>query len=88
MIIGDQRPALPDTHYLDNRIFTDDEIFAQEQKDIFQKVWMFVCHESELAGPGSYRTTSVAGKPIVVVRGADGKIRAFYNVCRHRAAPG
>ena len=87
MIIGDQRPSLPDTHYLDNRIFTDGEIFAQEQKDIFQKVWQFVCHESEIDQPGSFRTTSVAGKPIVVVRGADGEIRAFYNVCRHRAAP-
>jgi len=48
---GHDKPDLPGTHYLDNRIFTDAEIFRQEQSDIFQKVWMFVCHESEVANP-------------------------------------
>lgn len=83
---GHGKPDLPDTHYLDNRIFTDEEIFRQEQSDIFQKVWMFVCHESEIANPGDFRTTRVAGKPIVIVRGKDGVIRTFFNVCRHRGA--
>ena len=44
----DQLPGLPDTHYLDNRIFTDEEIFEVEREEIFSKVWPFVCHESEL----------------------------------------
>lgn len=83
---GHQKPPLPDTHYLDNRIFTDEGIFRQEQSDIFQKVWMFVCHESEIPNPGDFRTTKVAGKPIVIVRGEDGAIRTFFNVCRHRGA--
>jgi len=83
---GHDKPDLPGTHYLDNRIFTDAEIFRQEQSDIFQKVWMFVCHESEVANPGDFRTTRVAGKPIVIVRGQDGVIRTFFNVCRHRGA--
>lgn len=83
---GHQRPTLPDTHYLDNRIFTDENIFLREQRDIFEKVWLFVCHESEVANPGDFRTTQVAGKPIVVVRGKDGVVRTFFNVCRHRAA--
>lgn len=87
MIPGYEPPALPETHYLDNRIFTDETIFAQEQKDIFQRVWLFLCHESELAAPGDFRTATVAGKPVLLVRGPDGQIRAFYNVCRHRAAP-
>jgi len=87
MISGYEPPALPETHYLDNRIFTHATIFAQEQKDIYEQVWLFVCHESELAVPGDFRTASVAGKPIVLVRGSDGTVRAFYNVCRHRAAP-
>ena len=87
MISGYEPPELPETHYLDNRIFTDETIFAQEQKDIYEQVWLFICHESELAAPGDFRTASVAGKPVVLVRGADGVIRAFYNVCRHRAAP-
>lgn len=84
---GYEVPDLPETHYLDNRIFTDEVILADEMSDIFAKVWLFVCHESEVPGPGDFRTTSAGGKPIVVVRGEDGEVRAFYNVCRHRAAP-
>jgi len=82
-----QAPALPDTHYLDNRIFTEEAIYRREQSEIFQKVWLLVCHESEIAKPGDFRATSAAGKPILVVRTPEGVIRSFYNVCRHRAAP-
>jgi len=49
MISGYETPALPETHYLDNRIFTDATIFAQEQKDIYERVWLFIWHDSELA---------------------------------------
>ena len=87
MISGHDAPDLPDTHYLDNRIFTDESIFAEEMGRIFARTWLFVCHESEIAGPGDFRTTSAGGKPIVVVRGVDETVRAFYNVCRHRGAP-
>lgn len=86
MHLGHQPPDLPDTHYLDNRIFTDETIFQEEQERILSKVWQFVCHESEISRPGDYRRTRVAGKPLIVVRGTDGQIRGFYNVCRHRAA--
>ena len=44
MISGYETPALPETHYLDNRIFTDAKIFAQEQKDIYERVWLCICH--------------------------------------------
>ena len=87
MILGHDLPDLPSTHYLDNRIFTDQVIFTQELADLFAKVWLFVCHESELANEGDFRTTLAGGKPIVVVRGEDGDIRSFYNICRHRASP-
>jgi methanesulfonate monooxygenase subunit alpha len=80
-------PALPVTHYIDNRIYTDETIFEEEQQKIFAKVWKFCCHESELAEPGDFRTTIIAGKPIVIVRGEDGTVRAFYNACPHRGAP-
>jgi hypothetical protein len=63
MISGMDVPDVPDTHYLDNRIFTNAGIFSREQKEIFAKVWLFVCHESEIAAPGDYRTLSAAGKP-------------------------
>ena len=83
---GHLPPALPPTHYLDNRIFTDASIFREEQERLFSKVWQFVCHESELPNSGDFRTTQVAGKPLIVVRDESGSIRAFFNVCRHRAA--
>lgn len=86
MHLGHQPPDLPGTHYLDNRIFIDETIFQEEQERILSKVWQFVCHESEIPRPGDYRRTSIAGKPLIVVRGTDGQIRGFYNICRHRAA--
>ena len=59
MISGYDPPPLPETHYLDNRIFTNETIFRQELKDIFERVWLFVCHESELAAPGDHPVNSV-----------------------------
>ena len=79
-------PRLPATHYIDNRIYTDQRIFVEEQEKIFAKVWKFCCHESELPEPGDFRTTTLAGKPILIVRGEDGGVRAFYNACPHRGA--
>ncbi len=83
---GHRRPSLPETHYIDNRIYTDEAIFAAEQREIFSRTWQFACHESEIANPGDYRCTRVAGCPIVIVRGEDSVVRAFHNACRHRAA--
>lgn len=83
---GHTAPKLPETHYLDNRIFTDQEIFAQERGRIFAKAWQFVCHESEVENPGDFRSASIAAKPILLVRGEDKALRGFYNICRHRAA--
>ena len=53
---GHLPPALPPTHYLDNRIFTDPSIFREEQERLFSKVWQFVCHESELPNSGDFRS--------------------------------
>lgn len=79
-----QRPDLPESHYLDNRIYTDPEIFEEERQRVFGRVWNLVCLESEVSSPGDFRTVSVAGWPVVIVRGQDGRLRAFYNICRHR----
>lgn len=78
---------LPYTHSVDNRIYTDPDIFAQENKHIFERVWNFVCLESEVASPGDFRVVSVAGHSLLIVHGEDGTLRAFYNICTHRAAP-
>ncbi len=67
--------------------YTDPAFFALERSRVFARTWLFVGHESEWPASGSYRLTSRSGAPIVVVRGEDGVLRAFYNACRHRGAP-
>ena len=80
-------PSLPPTHYVDNRIFTDPEIFVEERDRIFAGVWKLVCHESELPEAGSYRALTLGGRPIIVIKGHDKEIRTFFNICPHRGAP-
>jgi len=65
--------------------YTQAEWFAADQRDILAKSWQWVCHVEKLRDPGAYVTVAIAGQPIAVVRGRDGGLRAFYNVCKHRA---
>ena len=81
-----QRLGSSQLPFVDSRIYTDPEIFAEEQDKIWRRTWLLVLHESELSEPYDFRTLSVAGEPIVVVRGEDRVIRAFLNVCPHRGA--
>lgn len=80
------KPHLPDECLVDNRVYTDQRTFDAERERLFNRVWNFACHESEIREPGDYLTTVVAGQPIIVSRNADGELRAFFNTCRHRAA--
>lgn len=66
-------------------LYTDPEYFEVEMRRIIRPSWQIVCHESDLAAPGDWRTIAYLGENIVVIRGEDGAIRAFHNVCRHRA---
>jgi len=74
-------PAVPAARY------TDESFFDLEREGVFGAQWLFVGHVDELRDSGDYRAVDLAGAPVVVVRGADGQIRAFYNSCRHRGAP-
>ena len=69
---------------LPSRYYTDASIHARELTRIFQRSWCYVGHETDIGAAGSYFTDDVAHQPIIVVRGHDGKVRAFYNVCQHR----
>jgi len=62
------------------------EFFQAERREIFTRDWLLIGHVSQVQAPGDYVSMTIAGEPIAVVRGADGKLRAFSNVCRHRAA--
>mgnify|MGYP001362139558 CR=1 FL=1 len=73
------------TKTLPYRYYTDPNVLKAEQKNIFSKSWQFVCHENRLKQVGDFYTCEIASEPIMIVRGEDGTLRAFYNVCPHRA---
>lgn len=63
------------------------EIYRTEHEAIFYRTWIYQCHRSDLPNPGDYYVGQVADQSIFISRGADGELRAFYNVCSHRAHP-
>ena len=65
--------------------YTQADWFKLEQNAVFSHSWQWVCHGEKVREPGSYTTTVVAGNAILIVRDSDGVLRAFYNVCKHRA---
>ncbi len=67
------------------RYYTARDIFEREKEAIFFRSWQYVGHAEELSEVGSYITASVLDQGIFVARGKDGELRAFYNVCSHRA---
>jgi choline monooxygenase len=73
-------------HTIPSVWYFDPEIYAAECRAVFRSTWQVAGRLDLVAGPGSYCTIEIAGEPIVVVRGPDGVLRAFANVCRHRAA--
>lgn len=66
--------------------YRDADIAALERLGVFAGHWQYVAPLSQLENAGDYVTADIAGNPIVVVRGRDGMLRAFFNVCRHHAA--
>ncbi|HSS68207.1 MAG TPA: ring-hydroxylating oxygenase subunit alpha [Nocardioidaceae bacterium] len=70
---------------LRSEAYTDQRWFETDVTAIFARTWQWICHTERLAEPGSYVSATVADMSIVVVRDRDGGLRAFYNVCKHRA---
>lgn len=68
------------------RWYFDPDLFEAECQGVFANTWIVAGRTVQVAEPGQFFTSQVAGEPIVVVRGEDGILRAFSNVCRHRAA--
>jgi choline monooxygenase len=66
--------------------YTDLDIFELEQRTVFSRSWQMVGRIDQLREPGQYITYEIAGEPLLVVRGSDGILRGFFNVCRHHAA--
>ena len=68
------------------RWYADPEIYQAERRRIFSRHWLWIGREAELLEPGAYLTAAPAGYPLFVRRSEDGTLRAFHNVCRHRAS--
>ena len=73
--------ALPDYSY------HDPALFARETERILRRAWWLVGIEASLGDAGQYAALDLLRWPVVVVRDHDGELRAFYNICRHRAGP-
>lgn len=67
--------------------YFDAEVLRAEQEAVFARTWQLVGREDQVTHAGDYFTATVAGEPLIVVRGADERLRVLSNVCRHRAGP-
>ncbi|MEN8710523.1 MAG: Rieske (2Fe-2S) protein, partial [Paracoccaceae bacterium] len=70
---------------LDARYYTDPKVFELEKAGLLARTWQFACHASQLENPGDYVAFELCDESLFSIKGRDGTIRTFYNVCQHRA---
>lgn len=78
------KPLAP-VRSLEARYYTDEGIFVDEMSGLFTRTWQVAGHASKLEKPGDYFAFTIADQNLFAIKGQDGQIRAFYNVCQHRA---
>ena len=67
-------------------LYANDRFFKEEQDKVLRPSWQIVCHLNDIPKAGDFHTFDFLGESTFVARGKDGGVRAFANVCRHRAA--
>lgn len=77
-------PQLPD---IPGERYVDKDFLALEREHMWLRAWLYAGHVDQLPNPGNWFLNRNTGAPILIVRGLDGEVRAFYNTCRHRGAP-
>jgi len=82
----DDQAPLAEAYTIPAPWYVDARIAELERLTVFSKTWQVIGRVDQLEKPGQFVTGNVAGEPLVVVRGNDDVLRAFYNVCRHHAA--
>jgi phenylpropionate dioxygenase-like ring-hydroxylating dioxygenase large terminal subunit len=84
--VSAQIPADLDGFSLPGWIYSDADFLEAEKERVFAASWQVVCHLNDIPNPGDYHTLDFLGEPLAAVRGQDRGVKAFFNVCRHRAA--
>ncbi len=81
-LIAEQKPG----YSLDQCFYTDPDIYALELERIIYRNWILAGHQSQLPNPGDFKVLDVAGESAIIVRGTNGSLKGFANVCRHRGS--
>ncbi|HWC16001.1 MAG TPA: aromatic ring-hydroxylating dioxygenase subunit alpha [Terriglobales bacterium] len=79
--------SVGDSWTLPAEVYLDAALLDREKQDLLGKTWQIVGRRDQVANSGDYFTAQLVGEPLLIVRGSDGVLRGFYNVCRHRAGP-
>ena len=80
--LGNRKPGFS----LEQPFYNDGRLFALDMETIFEREWLFAGMSCEIPAKGNYLTLDVGDNPIIIVRGTEGAIHAFHNVCRHRGS--
>ena len=81
------RPDFPPLPEIPGGRYTDPDFYELEREHVLAKSWVCAGREEDLRNPGDYRIWDRLDAPLLLIRGQDHKLRAFYNTCRHRGAP-
>ena len=82
----DDLAPLDRAHTIPASWYVDERVAELERQNVFGRTWQVVAHVDQLRRVGDFVTAELVGEPLVIVRGSDNHLRAFYNVCRHHAA--
>lgn len=74
------------TFSLPQPFYNDERLFQLDMQEIFHKEWLIAGMTCEIPAKGNYLTLQVGDNPVIVLRGAEGQVHAFHNVCRHRGS--
>jgi choline monooxygenase len=86
LALYDQDAPLEMAHTIPSAWYIDQSVADLERDQVFGNNWIAIGRLDQVAAAGQFFTFDLAGEPLIVVRGADGVLRGFYNVCRHHAA--
>jgi anthranilate 1,2-dioxygenase (deaminating, decarboxylating) large subunit len=78
--------APPDDFRVRTQVYCDPAVFDDEMRGIFERTWVYVGHDSEVANPGDFKVGALGRLPVIITRGLDQQVRVLLNTCRHRGS--